>query len=130
MPLSSRQRLEAEFGLLPADLGLSTDPQLDVRVGAWETLAGERADILPGQTYEYIKALALRNWIVALMRQVDEFEAVGDIKTKINIQSRIDELLALEKVALRNAGVLTEIESGVSANPAPVIGGWDVDDGA
>lgn len=126
MPLSNRDRLEAELNVVPDDLSM-TDAQFDVRIAVWTELASERDEVTPAQQYEHVKALLLRSWIVALMRKSDEFEAVGDIKRKIDILGRVQQFEGLERVALRNADLLIEVVGPVAANPAPEIGGWGVE---
>lgn len=128
MTLSLQDRLEAELNVLPDDLGL-TQAQYDARMDIWESLAAERTGVTGAQRYEHAKALLLRSWVVVLLRKADEFEAVGEMKRKTDILGRVARLEAWGAVALRNAGLLEEEVGFVSANPAPVIGGWGVDDG-
>ncbi|GAA4002349.1 hypothetical protein GCM10022631_11300 [Deinococcus rubellus] len=128
MPLTDRDRLEAELNVVADDLGM-TEAQFEARIDVWTELATERDAVTLAQQYEHVKALLLRSWIVALMRKSDEFEAVGDIKRKTNILGRVQQFEALERVALRNADLLIEVLGPVAANPAPVIGGWGVEYG-
>lgn len=123
MAVATADRLGAELGVTADDLGL-TDQAFGDRIDLWKRLVAGEPDL--ERQYQRVKALLLRNWITALSREADKFRAEGELTIETNIVARIALLQA--DLASAVAGSGPPAFSPGSANPAPVIEAWGLDD--
>jgi len=121
MAVSMQQRLQAELGVTPNDLGLSEDDYLE-RLAIWQALAEEtQPDVT--KRYPAVKIYLLRTWITTLSRKVERFRAEGEITVEQDVVKRI-ELLEADLLLAQSAAA---IEVPGLALFGPVVGGWGVD---
>lgn len=120
MSLGTAERLEAEYALTPAALGLSGSA-FEARVELWEALAKERPGATDDQRRAHVASLALAAWIAYLIEQDDKFRAEGELTTERDVLGRIALLREQQRAAQQGAGL---VAVGGAANPAPVLEPW------
>ncbi|SEI67065.1 hypothetical protein SAMN04488058_101298 [Deinococcus reticulitermitis] len=120
MPLGTAERLEAEYALTAAALGLSATA-FEGRIELWETLAGERAGATDDQRRAQVASFALTAWIAYLIEQDDKFRAEGDLTTERDVLGRIALLREQQRAAQQAAGLVAPLGT---ANPAPLLEPW------
>ncbi|UQN04858.1 hypothetical protein [Deinococcus sp. QL22] len=116
--------------LTPERLGLETEEALRARLGKYLHLAGFVRDpvqpaLQPTEAQrQHALALIYGARIVVLESQVEEFEAVGEIKVKLSVMNRIARLTALRDVAL---AAMVPVGDGGGLGFAPMITAWGVE---
>ena len=121
MPVSTKDRLQAELGVQASDLGLEEQGFAD-RVKTWGRLA-EETQSDPAKRYPTVKVYLLRTWITTLSRKVEKFRAEGEITVEQDIVSRI----TLLQADLLEAQSAAAGEGSALASFGPVVAGWGVD---
>lgn len=116
--------------LTPAMLGVADEDELRTRLGKYLKLAGfvydsSQPNLHPTEAQrQHTLTLIYGARIAALETQVEEFEAVGEVKLKFSVMNRIARLSALRDAA---RAAMVPVSEQTDGTFPPMLTAWDVE---